>query len=78
MDVMEVPDDRSVRIGQLPLEQLDYVVDPQSRSLIGNPRLGSEHIIEMYRTIVKDTGMTAEPLAVDATSGTRRPPGNGN
>ena len=31
MDVMEVPDDTPVLIGQLPLEQLDFVVDLQSR-----------------------------------------------
>jgi predicted aspartyl protease len=37
MDVMEVPDDVPVLIGQLPLVHLDFVVDPQSRSLIGNP-----------------------------------------
>lgn len=48
MDVMEVPDDVPVLIGQLPLEQLDFVVDLQSRRLIGNPAHGGEHIIEMY------------------------------
>ena len=37
MDVMEVPDDAPVLTGQLPLEQLDFVVDLQSRTLIGNP-----------------------------------------
>ena len=29
MDVMEVADDVPVRIGQLPLEHLDFVIDPQ-------------------------------------------------
>jgi predicted aspartyl protease len=48
MEVMEVPDDCSVLIGQIPLEQLDFVDDPQARKLIGNPRHGGEHIIEMY------------------------------
>ena len=48
MDVMEVPDDTPVLIGQLPLEQLDFVVDLRSRSLIGNPAHGGEHILELY------------------------------
>jgi predicted aspartyl protease len=48
MDVMEVPDNVPVLIGQLPLEHLDFVVDLRSRSLIGNPAHGGEHIYEMY------------------------------
>ncbi len=47
-EVMEVPDDVPVLIGQIPLEQLDFVVDPQASCLIGNPRHGGEHIIEAY------------------------------
>ncbi len=46
MDVMEVPDDVPVLIGQLPLEHLDFVVDLRSRSLIGNPAHGGEHVYE--------------------------------
>jgi predicted aspartyl protease len=48
MDVMEVPDDTPVLIGQLPLEQLDFVVDMQGRSLIGNPAHGGEWMYEQY------------------------------
>jgi predicted aspartyl protease len=48
MDVMEVPDDIPVSIGQLPLEHLDFVVDLRSRSLIGNPAHGGEHVYELY------------------------------
>jgi len=48
MDVMEVPDTVPALIGQLPLEHLDLVVDLRSRSLIGNPAHGGEHIYEMY------------------------------
>lgn len=48
MDVMEVPDDVPVLIGQLPLEHLDFVVDLRSRSLIGNPAHGGEHVYELY------------------------------
>lgn len=48
MDVLEVPDGVPAMIGQIPLEYLDLVVDPQSQSLIGNPAHGGEHILEMY------------------------------
>jgi len=48
MDVMEVPDGVPALIGQLPLEHLDFVVDLRSRSLIGNPAHGGEHIYELY------------------------------
>ncbi len=48
MDVMEVPDEVPVLIGQLPLERLDFVVDLRSRSLISNPAHGGEHVYELY------------------------------
>jgi predicted aspartyl protease len=48
MDVMEAPDNTPVRIGQLPLDQLDFVVDLQSRALIGNPAHGGEQMYELY------------------------------
>jgi predicted aspartyl protease len=48
LDVMEVPDDVPVLIGQIPLEQLDFVVDPQSRRLVGNPAHGGEQMFELY------------------------------
>jgi len=48
MDVLEVPDEVPVLIGQLPLEHLDFVVDLRSRSLIGNPAHGGEHVYELY------------------------------
>ncbi len=48
MDVMEVPEDVPVLIGQLPLEHLDFVVDLRSRTLIGNPAHGGEHVYELY------------------------------
>jgi predicted aspartyl protease len=46
-DVMEVPDDVPVLIGQMPLEYFDLVVDPRSRRLIGNPAHGGEHTLEL-------------------------------
>jgi predicted aspartyl protease len=47
-DVAEVADDCPVLIGQIPLELLDYVVDPVGQRLIGNPEHGGEHMIELY------------------------------
>lgn len=48
MDVIEVPDSVPVLIGQLPLEHLDFVVDPVSRRLIGNPAHGGQHMYELF------------------------------
>ena len=48
VDVAEIPQDRPVLIGQIPLEQLDFVVDPFQHQLIGNPAHGGEHMLEMY------------------------------
>lgn len=50
VDVMEVPDDVPVLVGQIPLEMLDLVVDPQGGRLIGNPAHGGEHVLELYLT----------------------------
>ena len=47
MDVMEVTDDVPVLIGQLPIEQLDFVIDARSQTLIGNPAHGGEHMFEL-------------------------------
>lgn len=47
-DVFEVPDEIPNLIGQIPLEQLDFVVDPVNQQLIGNPRHGGLHILEAY------------------------------
>jgi predicted aspartyl protease len=48
VDVMEVPDEVPVLIGQIPLENLDLVVDLRGRCLIGNPAHGGEQVFEMY------------------------------
>ena len=48
MDVKEVPDDVPVLVGQISLEHLDFVVDLRSRTLIGNPAHGGEHVYELY------------------------------
>jgi clan AA aspartic protease len=48
VDVTEVPDDCPVLIGQVPLELLDFIVDPKNHRLIGNPEHGGEQMLEMY------------------------------
>jgi hypothetical protein len=47
-DVVEVPDDCPVLIGQIPLEVMDFVVDPASQRLTGNPAHGGEQVYELY------------------------------
>jgi predicted aspartyl protease len=48
LDVGEVGDDLPVLIGQVPLELLDFVVDPKGQRLIGNPAHGGEHVMEVF------------------------------
>jgi predicted aspartyl protease len=47
-DVAEIPDECPVLIGQIPLEGLDFVVDPIHQRLIGNPEHGGEHMIDLF------------------------------
>lgn len=47
VDVLEVPDKVPALIGQIPLEFMDYVVDPVSRRLIGNPAHGGHQVLEV-------------------------------
>jgi predicted aspartyl protease len=47
-DVAELPDDCPVLIGQVPLELMDYVVDPANRRLIGNPDHKGEWMFEQF------------------------------
>lgn len=48
VDVSEVAENCPVLIGQVPLELLDFVVDPVGQRLIGNPAHGGEHMIDLY------------------------------
>jgi hypothetical protein len=48
VDAAEVPDDCPVIIGQVPLELLDFVVDPIGQRLIGNPEHGGKHMMDMF------------------------------
>lgn len=48
VDVAEIADDCPVLIGQIPLESLDFVVDPIGQRLIGNPDHGGEQMIDLF------------------------------
>ena len=48
LDVGEIGDEYPVLIGQIPLEALDWVVDPKGRRLIGNPDHGGEWGMDAY------------------------------
>ena len=48
IEAAEIPDACPVLIGQIPLELLDFVVDPVGQRLLGNPDHGGEQMIEMY------------------------------
>ena len=48
VEVAELPDECPVLIGQVPLEILDFVVDPVARRLIGNPDHGGQQMIDMF------------------------------
>jgi predicted aspartyl protease len=47
LDVMEVPDPVPALVGQLPLEHLDFVVDPVRQKIIGNPAHGGEQMYDL-------------------------------
>lgn len=47
LDVMEVPDAVPALVGQLPLEHLDFVVDPVRQRLMGNPEHGGEQMYDL-------------------------------
>jgi predicted aspartyl protease len=47
-DVMEVGDNVPALVGQIPLEYLDFVIDPRGQRLIGNPAHSGEHMFELY------------------------------
>ena len=48
VDVCDVPDDCPVLVGQIPLENLDFVVDPVGQRLIGNPDHGGEQMFDLF------------------------------
>jgi predicted aspartyl protease len=48
VDAAEVPDQCPVLIGQVPLELLDFVVDPVGQRLVGNPDHGGEQMFDLF------------------------------
>ncbi|HEX3314769.1 MAG TPA: retropepsin-like aspartic protease [Gemmataceae bacterium] len=46
LDVGEIGDGLPVLVGQIPLELLDWIVDPKRQRLIGNPDHGGQHMID--------------------------------
>jgi predicted aspartyl protease len=46
--VTEVADNCPVLIGVIPLEMLDFVVDPKGQRLVGNPAHGGEWMIDVF------------------------------
>ena len=50
VEVAEVPDDCPALIGQIPLEILDFVVDPFGQRLIGNPEHHGEQMGDEFLT----------------------------
>ena len=48
VEVTEVFAECPVLVGQIPLEALDFVVDPVGRRLIGNPDHNGEHMFDLY------------------------------
>jgi predicted aspartyl protease len=47
VDVIEIPDGVPVLMGQIPLELMDFVVDPVNQRLIGNPEHNGEWVLEL-------------------------------
>lgn len=47
-DVVDVDEDVPNLLGQIPLEYLDFVVDPPGRKLIPNPEHGDKQMTEEY------------------------------
>ncbi len=48
VEVMELPDECPMLIGQTPLEVLDFVVDPVGQRLLGNPDHGGEQMVDLF------------------------------
>jgi predicted aspartyl protease len=48
VEVAQVPDACPELIGQVPLEMLDFVVDPVGQRLLGNPDHGGEHMMDLF------------------------------
>jgi predicted aspartyl protease len=47
VDVVEIPDGVPALVGQVPLELMDYVVDPVNQRIVGNPEHNGEWMLEL-------------------------------
>ncbi len=47
-DVVEMPAGCPVLIGQVPLEMMDFIVDPKGQRIIGNPAHGGKWMLDMF------------------------------
>jgi hypothetical protein len=48
-DVVDIDEEVPNLLGQIPLEYLDFVVDPKNQCLRGNPEHGDKLMTEEYR-----------------------------
>lgn len=48
VEVSELPDDCPVLIGQIPLEAMDWVVEPKGQRLMGNPEHDGHWMMDIY------------------------------
>ncbi len=48
LDVAALPDECPVMIGYIPLGQLDFVVDPTTQRLVGDPFHKGENLIDLF------------------------------
>jgi len=53
LDAAEIDDQFPVLVGQIPLEMMDWVVDPIGQRLIGNPEHGGEEMIDVFCDIME-------------------------
>ena len=47
VDVVEIPDGVPALVGQIPLELMDFVVDPVNQRITGNPEHNGEWVLEL-------------------------------
>lgn len=74
-DVVEVPAHVPNRLGQIPLEHMDLVVDPKRRRVIPNPAHGGVWTLEMYAAASKQG--RGRKHAIPSPPRTRRGSGRG-
>jgi predicted aspartyl protease len=48
IDVVDLPEECPVLIGQVPLEIMDWAIDPKGQRLIGNPEHGGQWMSDLF------------------------------